>query len=90
VSGVGNVTDSRDGRHRETFLSFHIVDNFITVRRNDSHSWFWKGKPKSVGHGMSCCSSRPVLWHNLKVEDRSVRMMFELECVCVVSALLGT
>ena len=79
TSGVGKVTDSKDKQHRETFLSWHLTDNFISVRRNDSTSWFWKNKPKNTGHGTNCCSTRPVLWHNLKVIDRSVRSMFEYE-----------
>jgi len=79
LAGVGKVTNSRDAQNRETFMSWLLSDNFITVRRNDSTSWFWRGKPRYVGHGMNCCSSRPILWHNLKVSDGAVKGMFELE-----------
>lgn len=29
----------------------------------------WSGKPKEVKSGVNCCSTRPVLWHGLKVSQ---------------------
>jgi hypothetical protein len=79
LANVGNVTLSQDALHRETFMAWLLRDNFITVRRNDSESWFWKRKPANLGHGMQCCSSRPILWHNFKISEGLLSGMFELE-----------
>ena len=86
MSGVGAVTDSRDARGRETFMAFLPKDNFMaiptwnaTYNNTVARNWFWKHKPVHVGNGTRCCSTRPVLWHNLKVKDRSVRVMYEVE-----------
>lgn len=66
IAQAGRPNNTRDAWGRENFLSFIPLDNFVTVRRPNSHSWFWRGKPNNTGSGVSCCSSRPILWHNLK------------------------
>jgi len=66
VAGIGVANDTRDNWKRENFMGFAPVDNIAAVRRPDSVSWFWFGKPRDTGSGTMCCSSRPVLWHGLK------------------------
>ena len=66
IAGIGGPTNSKDTTGRENFMSFPPQDNFVTVRRPDSKSWFWRGKPMETGSGARCCSSRPILWHGLK------------------------
>jgi hypothetical protein len=43
------------------------------------HSRPHRDKPSNVGSGTTCCSPRPVLWHNFKVSDRQLKGMPELE-----------
>lgn len=48
-ANVGNPTNSRDSKSRETFNLFPPVDTLTLVRRPDSSSWVWNSKPKEVG-----------------------------------------
>ena len=66
IAGMSNVTNSRDPWERERFMAWYPTDNFVAVRRSNSTGWFWKRKPKDVKSGIGCCSSRPVLFHQLK------------------------
>jgi hypothetical protein len=66
ISGSFHLSESKDSHGRETFMAFKPIDNFVAVRRANSTGWFWKNKPTSTKFGVQCCSSRPVLFHQLK------------------------
>jgi len=66
LAGVGTPNRTLDEWGRESFTSGTVMLPFWTVRRNDSSSWFWHGKPKHTGSGVMCCSARPINWHGLK------------------------
>jgi glycoprotein-N-acetylgalactosamine 3-beta-galactosyltransferase len=69
ISGNLQMTESKDSHGRETFMAFKPLDNMIMVRRTNSTGWFWKRKPANTKFGVECCSSRPILFHQLKLDE---------------------
>lgn len=59
-----------DSSNRETFLPFELEHHLILSKRShvDTLNWFFRGKPFEAYKDMTqCCSSRPTVFHQLKM-----------------------
>jgi hypothetical protein len=67
--------DVRDEMGRERFIPFDPRAHLHMTRWSHTEGdWFWKGKPKSTGHSLGCCSPELILTHGFKGKQGAEKM----------------